>query len=194
MTFDDFQSQVDRLVKAYGAAAFSQERAHLIWRDVRPFSLVWLERVVDSLLATERQAPLPVKFAEAASIERERIHKINKEKQRDEAQDFMSSFSGADIQTICGAIKARAVGSMRGEDYKAFISGLRDVSRKVVFGCSACEDTGKIYTGAKSNRALYVFRCPCSKGTAEAGRYPVWNNALQDPYTPDNPGAGQAHV
>lgn len=142
MNFDEFESQVNRLQAAFGKAAFPTERTALIWREVQRFEFGWLERLTDQLISGERQAPLPQKFAEAASLERERLYQIEKAKHREEAEEFMSSFSGADIQTICGAIRARATGRMGANAYQDFVNGLNDLSKKVIFRCSRCEDTG----------------------------------------------------
>ncbi len=79
MTAQDFDGQVKRLSDTFGPQHYKQERLTLLWREVRDFDRRWFERVVDSMIASFKFAPLPADFADAVSGERERRWKERKE-------------------------------------------------------------------------------------------------------------------
>lgn len=73
MTQAEFQNHMQRLVNNYGKAAYSAERANLIWRAVEGLSAEWWGKCVDEFIAYARQAPLMDQIRERIAAERERI-------------------------------------------------------------------------------------------------------------------------
>jgi len=160
MTQDEFQGQIYRLQEAFGKNAYPTERTALIWRDVRHFDFRWLERTVDELLSSERQAPLPVAFSALAAMERERLYRIEKEKNSAQIEEFTSSFDAVDIKTICSGILGRVRGQISEPQYDAFKSGLADVANKTPPPCKLCDGSGRKVWYDEKNR-VYVAKCSC---------------------------------
>lgn len=79
MSAQEFDQQMRRLIDTYGPQHYRQERLTLLWREVKDFDYRWLERVVDEMLGSSRQAPLPADFSEHVSRERERRWRLQKE-------------------------------------------------------------------------------------------------------------------
>lgn len=79
MRDDEFDTQMNRLKSVFGDKAYPDERATLLWRDVRNLSGRWLEGAVDQLIASCRQAPLSSEFGPLIGIERERVAKLEKD-------------------------------------------------------------------------------------------------------------------
>jgi hypothetical protein len=78
LTPQEFDQQMLRLSNTYGAQYFKQDRLTLLWGKVKDYSPTWFKGVVDNLLSSCRQAPLPADFEDAISIERERRWKDRK--------------------------------------------------------------------------------------------------------------------
>lgn len=72
MTADDFNAEMQRLHSTFGEKAFTSERIKLIWGHWRDLPAQSFSRVVNKLIATSRQVPLPQDFIEAAHQERKR--------------------------------------------------------------------------------------------------------------------------
>lgn len=73
MTESEFLNEVGRLIGAFGEKAFSKDRLELIAGHVRGLPAFNFRRIVNHMVSTHRQAPLPKDFADAARAERQSI-------------------------------------------------------------------------------------------------------------------------
>lgn len=119
MTNAQFQTQISRLSETFGATHYKIERVSLLWREVQPFTIDWLTRVVDHFIGNNRQAPLLGEFREFISRERERLYQIKKQEYKHDAEDFMTQF-------VCSECNNEGV-------YEQEIYGM-----KVLFRCEPC--------------------------------------------------------
>lgn len=70
MQHHEFMAHFDRLKENWGKNNFSPEKVAIIWKAVRDLEVEWFSRLVDRMVATVRQAPMPVDFMEAAMREK----------------------------------------------------------------------------------------------------------------------------
>lgn len=70
MTPTEFGQQIERLTRAFGQGFYNKERTDLIWRVVGELEAKWLSKIVDQMIASFRQAPLPNDFREVAQREK----------------------------------------------------------------------------------------------------------------------------
>lgn len=70
MTFQYFQEQMGRLRTEYGAKAFTPGREEIIYKAVRSLEPYQFEKICSHMISTQRIAPLPKDFVEAAMRER----------------------------------------------------------------------------------------------------------------------------
>lgn len=80
MNQQEFTQQLIRLQENFGKTAYSTERAKLLWGEVKDLAPDWFIGVVDDFIGSLRHAPLIPDFAEQASMERERLRKIEKDR------------------------------------------------------------------------------------------------------------------
>jgi hypothetical protein len=108
MTREDFVKHINRLSETFGKSHYAAERVRMLWQQVSDFDAVWLERVVDGMISSMRQAPLPSDFSEGISIERERLWKRQKDENASDAKAFWAtSFMTDDVRWICQTIIKR---------------------------------------------------------------------------------------
>ena len=100
MTQGEFTHQISRLREQFGAQAYGTERAKILWQEVKDFSDHWFKRVVDELLGCCRHAPLMPEFREHISRERERMREIEKKRHRQEAHEFMSTYTPEQLKLM----------------------------------------------------------------------------------------------
>lgn len=124
MSPQEFQTQVNRLSDTFGAHAYKTERTKMLWQDVRDFDAKWFEKLVGGLIASSRQAPLPNDFADAISWERERLWKIEKAQNSEDAKDW-GKYAPEDKRTICAMIQKRMAGGVKDEEWGQFVSVLK---------------------------------------------------------------------
>lgn len=72
MNREEFSNEMNRLVSQFGKAAYSPERANLIWREVKDLSPSWMNAAIDEFIGSSRQPPLMPEFRERIAIEREK--------------------------------------------------------------------------------------------------------------------------
>lgn len=66
MTREEFQVQIARLQNTWPHPSnWSDEKLKLIWAAVHGKSVLWLEKVVTSMIASNKSAPTPAQFIEA---------------------------------------------------------------------------------------------------------------------------------
>lgn len=181
MREQDFQQQMGRIESQFGK--YGVERASLLWREVKDFSPKWFEQVVDRLLGECRQTPLPAEFREDISRERERIWKLEKNKNEKDAKDFFEgTYQPDDKKTICQMITSRLKGNVSDGDYGNFIKML-DVAAKGVpkvtpiGSCRTCDESGYVFTRVEN--CEYVYRCFCQAGRSKSKAYPVYQHEMQ---------------
>jgi hypothetical protein len=73
MKFEEFNSQMQRLITNFGRTAYSQERSTLIWRETQAIEGPLFERIVDRLIGECRQAPLLPEIRDAVGREKSRL-------------------------------------------------------------------------------------------------------------------------
>jgi hypothetical protein len=111
MTDIDFNTQYQRLVKHFGKTAMSEEKAILIWREVREYDASWFGRVIDHMIGNLRQAPIMVDFREWISKERERRWDREKRMHEVDAKEAMSRYTPEQIKMMCQEIRQRIQGA-----------------------------------------------------------------------------------
>lgn len=131
MNWDKFTKQIDRLAQTYGKNAYGEERVLLVWKEVKDLSDQWIEKVIDGFIGECRQAPLMTEFREQISKERERLWRIEKAKNAQDAKDFFAgTYQDEDKATICQYIKKRLNGKVSDEDYETFIKHLTHAAER----------------------------------------------------------------
>jgi len=65
MNLNEFERQMDRLKSVYGDKAYPDERAELIWKEMRYLPVHQFEEIVGEMIASSAQAPMMGKFREA---------------------------------------------------------------------------------------------------------------------------------
>lgn len=76
MTQEEFVHQMKRFDSVFGQKSYPWERLELIKRHVIDLPPYNFSRIVDHLLSTMRQAPLPKDFKEAAYAERKQMEDL----------------------------------------------------------------------------------------------------------------------
>jgi hypothetical protein len=90
MTQREFETNMNRMREEW-KNVYGTERCKLIWKEVKDFDGMWWERTVDQLIGDFLKPPMLPEIREKASIERERVYRTNKERQRREAEGFYNS-------------------------------------------------------------------------------------------------------
>lgn len=176
MTEAQFTTQLNRLAETFGKAAYGTERARLIWFEVKDLDATWFMRSVDELIGTMRQAPLMTEFREKVSIERERLWKIEKDRNAREAKAFMrASFGPDDRRWIIQTIIQRGLKEMPDDQWDKFVTTLdHTVMSADPMDCGLCEDTGLVWAKRRDDHTEHVFRCQCRVNANDGRRYPTW--------------------
>jgi hypothetical protein len=159
MEFNFFRDQINRLAETYGATHYKDERIKIIWKELEEFSNQWLTKTIDYFIGNLRQPPLMAEFRDEISKERERLYQIKKKEQSKEAKEFMSAYSGEDIQTICGQIVKRLIGGMNDQDFKCFTEMLKQPGESLK--CAICEGTGVYYD--EEYKGMTICSCAINK-------------------------------
>ena len=105
MTDQEFRLQIDRMRNTWGEKPFPDERVKLLWQSVNQFSQGWFAGVVDLAIRSLSQPPMPIWFSDHVAEERERLWKIEKEKNRSQAEKFMCDFEGEDFKMMCQSVR-----------------------------------------------------------------------------------------
>lgn len=179
MTGECFQQQIGRLERQFGK--YGTERCTLLWREVKDFSEKWLEESVDSFISSSRHTPLLIDFSEKISAERERLWRVEKEKNAKEAKEFYhGSYKPDDVRTICQYIIKRIMSGVSDLDFSKFIEHLVDTAKSMfkqkVPQCSQCGEDGLIFH-REENGYEYVYRCTCEQGQKRPNSYPVYQRS-----------------
>jgi len=166
----EFDNQINRLRDCFGDRAYSDERAKLIWNSCQSFDTQWFRRLVDGMISTEKHAPLPAAFYDAASQERERLYLLEKEQQKNDAQNFYSSYGAEDLAGLCREIKRRASGGMSDQDFSSFVK-LLQTSPAYERHCKLCEGEGYVFI--KQDGFEYAYHCRCKEGSLKPKAIPL---------------------
>lgn len=178
---DQFQNQLGRLVEQFGKASYGTERSRILWQEVQGLEERWFSVVVDRFLGESRQAPLLPDFREEILRERERLWRIEKDKNSQDAKDFFnSSYQADDVKTLCEMITKRLRGGVSDTDYKNFESMLDNVAsnnpktqgEKLL--CKRCGGDGLVFQRGKDGNEC-VYRCSCPSGSKQSQKYAVCN-------------------
>ncbi len=70
MNYDHFRAQMGKVARVFGEKYYTADRSKTIWNAVEHLSEAWFENLVNSMITTQRNAPLPIEFMEAAKRER----------------------------------------------------------------------------------------------------------------------------
>lgn len=70
MTGEFFSDQMIKLTETFGKGAYSPPRVNAIWAAVKNSPEAWFASVVDNMIGSLRQAPLPADFIEACMHQR----------------------------------------------------------------------------------------------------------------------------
>ncbi len=130
MTDSAFRTQMQRMIDAFGAQHYKQERLAMVWKELGALSDSAFTRVVDRLIAESRYAPLLPEFRDAAAVEREQAWRHEKREHKQDAQEFYkSSFAKDEVRLLTQTIIDRLVGKCSDADWASFMSGLDGVIR-----------------------------------------------------------------
>lgn len=167
MNIQEFNTQMQRLVSNFGKNSYPDEKARLIWGEVRDFQGSWLQRAVDRFIGDFRQAPLVQDFREAAAKERERSWSLQKKQHEQDAKDFYAgTYQPEEVRVICQFIIKRMQGGVSDEDWRNFITHL-NTSADVSKGCKRCDGEGAVFVDGA------VGRCICAKGLNRKENWPI---------------------
>lgn len=170
---------MQRLAETFGKQAFGNERAALVWREVKDFDPFWFRRVVDGFIGDSRQAPLVSDFSNAASEERERVWKIEKAQHAKDAKAFFNStFSDDDRAMMIGAMIKRMMKQMPDSEWVTFTGMLQEtVKLSQPVRCAVCEDAGILFE-TNASGVTSILKCTCEAGKKDRRRFPVIGGAL----------------
>ena len=122
MIQERFAQQINRLQDQFGRNAFGTERAKLLWREVGGFDDKWFEKVIDSVIANSRSAPILADFSSFISEERERRWRVEKEQHQQDARQFWKMTStDEERQLMLHTIRERVKGNIPDQDWKCFL-------------------------------------------------------------------------
>jgi len=133
MTQFEFDSQMVRLVKTFGKAAYADERCFILWQEVKDMPASWFIRTVNEFIGSYRQAPLLAEFREAVAKGREKVYEIQKRQHKQDAHGFMQGDTfpnNEEIQYRCEMIRRRLKGGVSDAEYAEFIEQLES-GRKI---------------------------------------------------------------
>lgn len=122
-------TQFNRLASVFGANHYHEERRTLIWREVQSFDGEWLRRLVDELIANERQAPLMPQFREAITRERERVYHQEKQQHKQEAENWPEFLPEEEKKTLFEAIRKRISGNMSDADWECVLKIIASIPK-----------------------------------------------------------------
>lgn len=122
MNENEFKVEIDRLKNVYGDKSYTTERLKIMWRQVKDFRADWFKKVIDELIGTCRLPPLMTELAEHVARERERVWKIEKEVNAQDAKEFMagSRFSTEEQKHMFAMIRNRMPGNVNDDDWRCF--------------------------------------------------------------------------
>ena len=166
MTHEEFKKQFDRMVTEYGDKSYGPQKTALIWREVQALSMDWFSTTIDQLLATERYAPLPSAFADAASDERNRIYQKEKLKNKNEAESNFRGLPLSEQAVIWDTLKTRVRGEFPEESWVSFLSLIRDIPSHTPRGCRRCDNEGVVLEPGN-----VIYRCYCSAGQSRREKW-----------------------
>lgn len=172
MTWEFFESEMKRMSENFGKAGYSNERVKLIWREVKDLDDNWFSRLVDSFIGDCRQAPLVPEFRNAASEERERAWKREKEKSEKEAQEFMqSSFADDDVRGVIQQIVGRVKRTTTDEAFDGLQRMLSDFAGFLSTAeCKKCDDSGVLFF-TDDRGYQFVKKCDCPKAKSDRRKF-----------------------
>lgn len=163
-----FKIQVTRLLNTFGKAAYPDERVNLMWRELSGLPDESWTRMVDTLIADHRFAPLMPEIRDLAAIEREKAWAIEKAQHRRESEAAIKNiFDDEMIRSICKTIQDRLRGDVPDETYKNFTNGLKKLTGA---SCKHCEGSGLVFQMQGNHE--FVFRCVCNEGAKQPKTYP----------------------
>lgn len=169
MNFPEFNKQVDRLRDVWGDRSFPDERVKLLWREVMGHDALWFTVICDGLIMSSERAPKVTDFSAAASEERERIWKIEKQKHERDAESFMrSSYADEDVGLLMKTIIGRMNRDIDDTKWKQFLDTMKSVSLSASQGgrptCQICDGHGNIFL-SNPEGIYFVDRCTCRRAS-----------------------------
>lgn len=169
-----------RLERQFGK--FGTERCTLLWREVSEFSNEWFSQVIDEFIGTLRQMPLLTEFRDQISLERERLRRIEKAKERQDARDFWEgTYHPEEVKNIAETIRKRLQGQVTEDEFSQFLRMLDyGASAKVVplVKCKTCEDQGYVFEKDRTGFE-WTYRCRCVEGQKKGPAIPTWTGKLK---------------
>ncbi len=129
MTFDQFSQHMTRLVNQFGSNSYSSERLKIFFRELHGVDVRVWERVVDTLLAESRFAPMLSDIREQVSKERERLAQMQKVEHRRDAEEFWTALNQDEAEFVFKNLKRRISGEMGEQDFEAFQNILKTFQR-----------------------------------------------------------------
>lgn len=173
-----FNEQIIRLRGCFGDRAYPDDRAKVIWDEVKFLNNDWLKKTVDKFIGELRQAPLLIEFREAASRERNLRHAVDKGEYSQGAQEFFSgSMHPEETKSLFAAVVSRLNGTLSQEkwdEHKEIVKNMVASSSQKK-RCPWCDDSGVVYAESLQNKNTYTFLCGCSIGSRLNYPYPKWN-------------------
>lgn len=172
MTEIEFTKEMNRLETAFGQKGANQERTKIIWKEIKDFSASWLNRTVSLFIGNLRQFPLLSDFQEQATIERERLWKLQKQETANQAIKFMSDtrqiFDFDMIKSIIQTTKDRIEGRVPDAVFDNFKQGIQKLSSA---DCNDCDSSGYVFKF--EGEYEYVYRCRCRIGLLKPHKIPL---------------------
>jgi hypothetical protein len=176
MNQSHYDREMDRLRDVFGDRAYSGERVIVIWKEVKDLSDAWFSKTIDRFIGEFRHAPLMPEFRDAISLEREKVHSYERQKNKTESERAMHQlFDGNHISTICKTIVGRVQGNVSDQKFTEFTHGLEKLTR---VGCKHCDDSGLVFW-KDAEGYEWTYRCICPYGSRQPKSFPSYFNKLR---------------
>ena len=125
MNYEFYRMQMAKLSRVFGDKHYSAERVKTIWNSVHNLSDQWFENLVNSMIVTQRQPPLPIEFMEAAKRERrktqDRWEQMDSDKWRKQNHNIFTDEERAEFFSVIRKILNKEMTVEDGCSYAAIV-------------------------------------------------------------------------
>lgn len=124
MNWNEFHSQLDRLVNQFGEKAAGSEKAQILWNKFKNVEIDIFKFAVDHMIGSCRQAPIVSDFYDGISEAKKQA--FSKAYIPPDDEDPPSAFDAADKAHMMQTIKARIRGQVSDADWEQFKTGINE--------------------------------------------------------------------
>lgn len=174
----EFKTQVQRLASVFGDKYYHAERVKILWDEIKHQDFRWFEKIITKFISDSNNPPAIIDFRTEISIEREKLHNLDKKKFADEARLFFgSSYTQGDAHNMIAYMieRIKNPNSILDQDWDNFVLMLKNVADESKFNktqCRVCESTGLVFKTVDDYERVY--ECQCSWGQSRKANYPTY--------------------